>query len=577
MAASKGPDNAEIAIALETIADLLELKKGTNPWRVRAYRRAAQTVERHGKSLAEMVREGEPLTDLPGIGADLAKLIAEIVGTGRSELLDELSAETAPSLLELARVRGIGLRKARIFHDELDVRTLDDLERAIDEGRVQALKGFGEKTAQKVREAIAAHRARENEMKLTEAMRVVPTFCRFLDEDPAVERCECVGAYRRRHERISEIEILVASDDAKSVFARLAVHAGLEDFQADQAAGRATARLRRSLPLKLHVVPARAFGSALVASTGSDEHARTVFELAGGVKPYATEDEVYAAAGLAPVPPELRDSPEAIAAARERRLPRLVEEDQIRGDLQMHSHWSDGRYTIAQMAAACRARGYHYLAMTDHSGSLTIANGLTPERLQAQWEEIDEVRAGDPGIVLLRSNEVDILPDGTLDQPDELLAELDCVLASVHVMQKMPRKEMTARILRAIAHPSVDILGHPTGKRGRRPSYEVDLDEVLRACAALDVAVELDCSPDRSDLSADNVMRALELGCTIVVDTDAHSIRELDYMGYGVSQARRAWTETGRILNTRAWPDFRRWLQRRGRRPHLDKLNISTS
>ncbi len=232
----------------------------------------------------------------------------------------------------------------------------------------------------------------------------------------------------------------------------------------------------------------------------------------------------------------------------------------------MHTEWSDGNATVARMARACRERGYEYLAITDHSGSLTIAGGLTPDELEEQWREIDAVRAAAPGIAVLRSMEVDILPDGSLDLPDEHLAALDCVLVAVHVQQKLGRAEMTRRILRAVEHPSVDILGHPTGKRGRRPSYDVDLDEVFRACARLDVAVELDCSPDRSDLSAENVRRALDLGCTIVVDTDAHSIGELEHMTYGVGQARRAWAEPSRILNARRWPAFRRWLERRGRK-----------
>jgi DNA polymerase (family 10) len=561
-------DNGEIADALSSIADLLELGRA-NPWRVRAYRRAARTIGRHPKEVAAMVRDGQPLTALPGIGADLARLVGELAASGRCDLLDELGAETPPSLLSLARVRGIGFRRARIFHDELDVRTLDELERAIDDGRVQALKGFGDRTAAKLRRAIAVHRAREREMRLTEAMREVPALLDFLRLD-AVE-VEAVGGYRRRLERIDRIELLAAADDPAPLLERLGLHAGLEAVEIDAAGGRATARLRGSLPIELRVVPPARFGSALVETTGPEPHVRALIELGAGGD-HRREEEVYRAAGLPLVPPELRAGGAEIEAARNGALPRLVEPAAMKGDLQMHSRWSDGRYPIAQMAAACRARGYEYMAITDHSGSLTIANGLGPERVEAQWKEIAEVRAAAPGIVLLRSIEVDILPDGSLDLPDDHLLELDCVLASVHVQQKMPRREMTERILRAVQHPAVDILGHPTGKRGPRPSYDVDLDVVLRACAELGVAVELDCSPDRSDLSAENVHRALELGCTIVVDTDAHSVRELDYMPYGVSQARRAWCEPDRVLNTRPWPDFRRWLQRRGRRAGLDAL-----
>jgi DNA polymerase (family 10) len=314
------------------------------------------------------------------------------------------------------------------------------------------------------------------------------------------------------------------------------------------------------------------YGSALFLATGSDAH---IAAIVGNQPPraHAKEEDVYRDAGLPFIAPELREGAGEIEAAREDRLPDLVAREEIRGDLQMHTHWSDGRYTVAQMAAACRERNYDYLAITDHSGSLTIANGLSPERLEEQWKEIDAARAESPGIAILKSSEVDILPDGSLDLPDDHLNALDCVLASVHVQQRMPKKEMTARILRAIQHPAVDILGHPTGKRGRRPPYEVELDVVLRACAELGVAVELDCSPDRTDLPADQIRRAIELGCTIAVDTDAHSIRELDYMIYGVGQARRAWAEPEQILNCLRWPAFRKWLQRRDRRKNLDSLD----
>jgi len=387
---------------------------------------------------------------------------------------------------------------------------------------------------------------------------------------PAAEQVVIAGDLRRKVERIERIDLLVAAETSAPVLQRLAAHAGLDELHIDAGASRATARLRGSLPIAVEIVEPERWGTALVEATGPPEHARAVT----GRGDHATETDAYRAAGLPFIEPELRaagGSPELLAA-RAGKLPRLVEANEIRGDLQMHTEWSDGNATVAQMAAACRKRGYDYLAITDHSGSLTIANGLLPERLERQWREIDEVRAAGPGIVLLKSMEVDILPDGSLDLPDDHLAELDCVLVAVHVQQKLPRREQTARMLRAIAHPAVDILGHPTGRRGPRPSYDVDLEAVMRACAEHDVAIELDCSPARNDLSAANVRRALDLGCTVVIDTDAHAQRELEWMGFGVGQARRAWAQSDQILNAKRWPEMRRWLRRRGKRRGLDAL-----
>jgi DNA polymerase (family 10) len=505
--------NAAIAAALARIADLLEGER-QNPFRIKAYRRAARSLERHDRQVGDMLRDGEGLTAIPGVGSELSRLIEELATTGRAPLLEELEAR-APAAPARRRRRGAPLE-----------------DRAI---------------------------------RLTQAEELAAALRAFLAGTPAAQEVEVTGEVRRKLDRVERVELLVASGDPAAVMDRLAAHAGLEELVVDGA--HAAARLRGALPIAVTVVPPARWGTALVEATGPPAHARAVRARVPRAA-HRTEEGVYRAAGLPFIPPELRGG----GAELERPVPPLVEVEAIRGDLQMHTDWSDGRSGVAQMAAACRRRGYEYLAITDHSGSLAIAHGLSPERLERQWREIDEVRAARPGIVILRSMEVDVLPDGALDLPEAHLRELDCVLVAVHVQQKLPRAQQTARILRAVEHPAVDILGHPTGRRGRRPSYDVDLDAVLRACAQLGVAVELDCSPDRNDLSAENVRRALDLGCVVVIDTDAHSQRELQHMGFGVGQARRAAAGPADILNARRWPDLRRWLQRRGGRRALDAL-----
>ena len=340
--------------------------------------------------------------------------------------------------------------------------------------------------------------------------------------------------------------------------------------------------LRSGLQVDLRVIPSESWGAALHYFTGSKEHNVRIRQLAkkSGLRVSewgvfrgegdderiagATEEEVFASLGLAWIPPELREDRGEIAAATAGTLPRLIDTADMKGDLQMHSTWSDGRFTIEEMALACRARGYEYLAMTDHSGgALTMINGLTAERARAQWEEIEITRERVPGITILKSMEVDILRDGSLDMDDETLAGLDLVLVSVHSHMKMERSEMTKRVIRALRHPMVDILGHPTGRiLSRRPPFAVDMDAVLEVAAEMDVAVEINASPNRLDLSDVHAFRARELGVKIVVSTDAHTKRELDNMRYGIEQARRAWCEAGDVLNTLPWTEFRKWVKR---------------
>jgi DNA polymerase (family 10) len=446
------------------------------------------------------------------------------------------------------------------------------------------VRGFGAASAAKLLEAIEATRATRARMLRPKAERLLSGVLAWMDDAPGLLEIHVAGSVRRCTETVGDVDLLArAEGDGAPVVAHFAAFPGAARVEA--AGGtKGSIVLRSGLQVDLRVIPTESWGAALHYFTGSKEHNVRIRQLAKrrGLKVSewgvfrgpdgdevrvagTAEKDVFAALGLRWIPPELREDRGEVEAAAEGRLPRLLELRDLKGDLQMHSTWSDGRYTIEQMALACRALGYEYLAMTDHSGgALTMVNGLTAERARAQWEEIEEVRGRVDGIRILRSMEVDILKDGSLDMDDETLAGLDLVLVSVHSFMKMDGAAMTERVLKAISHPEVDILGHPTGRvLGRRPSFAIDMDAVLEAAAELDVAVEINASPNRLDLSDVHAFRARALGVKIVVSTDAHTRRELENMRYGVDQARRAWCEAGHVLNTLPWKQLSAWLRRR--------------
>ena len=584
-------ENLDVARALTLLADLLEIQ-GANPFRIRAYRNAVNTVNGLSRPLHAMVEAGEDLTELPGIGDNVAAHIEELLATGSIDRLREVEAEIPRSLVELVRLEGVGPKKAKKLFDELDVESIDDLETQIDAGAVEDLEGFGKKSVEKIRRAIERHRRHTGRFRLDEVEKLIAGLLEQLGRAPGLERLEVTGSFRRRKETIGDVDLLVQCEgDGTPV---------VEHFAAFEGAARAEAAgptkgsivLGSGLQVDLRVVPARSFGAALVYFTGSKDHnvnirTRAVREglrvnewavfrvpedadadelgkddgerLAG-----ETEEDVYAALGMAWVPPVLRENRGEVEAALARELPELVTLDDIRGDLQMHSTWSDGKASIEEMARACAERGYEYLAITDHSQAMAMVQGLTPERAREQWKELDEVRERVTEIEILRSAEVDILGDGSLDMPDEILDELDLVVISVHSFMDLDKKTMTERVLRAMAHPAVDVLAHPTGRQlGRREPFSLDVEAVLEAAAELSVAVELNANPRRLDLSDVHVHRAKELGVPVVISTDAHSPRGLDDMRFGVDQARRGWLSAADVLNTRSVEALRKWLARR--------------
>jgi DNA polymerase (family X) len=509
-----------------------------------------------------------------------------------NEVADELHAQVPAGLAELMRIEGLGPKRARQLHEGLGIRTAADLKTALRSGRVATLHGFGAKTIEKLERSIGEREAKPERMRLADADQVVAPLLAYLRNAPGVERVEAAGSYRRRSETVGDIDVLVVSDAPQSVMERLAAYPAVVRVQSSGNT-RSTVALQSGLHVNVRVVSADCYGAALHYFTGSKAHNIAVRALGrkrglriseygifrvgrqrkgsprrlGG----AEEVDVFDAVGMHWVPPELREDRGEIEAALKHGLPELVELGDVRGDLQMHSVWSDGHDTIEEMAFAALGRGYDYICITDHSRAVRVAGGLGPDELQQQWRDITSVRRRLHGRMhLFRGMEVDILRDGSLDLPDEFLARLDLVVVAVHSHGNLSRSAMTDRVIRAISHPATDILAHPTGRLiNRRKGFDIDMEVVLRAAADLSVAVELNAQPDRLDLDDIWARRAKELGVLVAINTDAHSASSLAFMRHGVDQARRGWLESRDVLNTRSLEDLTTWLHRLrpGRRP----------
>ena len=585
-------ENLDVARTLTTLADLLEIQ-GANPFRIRAYRNAVNTVNSLSRPLSAMVDAGEDLTELSGIGKNVAAHIVELLGTGRISRLDEVAQEIPVTLVELVRLDGVGPKKAKKLFDELEVETVDDLEAEIAKGTVQELDGFGARSVDKIRHAIEDHRKHTGRFRIQEAEQLIAGLVEYVRATPGVEEVQVAGSLRRRKETIGDVDLLARFEgDGTAVVDRFVAFDGAA--RVDGAGPtKGSIILHSGLQVDLRVIPSRSYGAALQYFTGSKEHnveVRTravrngmrvnewgVFRVPEDVDPAElgkedgerlagdTEESVYAALGMSWVPPVLRENRGEVQAALTDELPTLVTLDDIRGDLQMHSTWSDGKVTLEEMTLACRDLGYEYIAVTDHTQAMAMVQGLTPERAREQWKEIEQVRGRVEGIEIFRSAEIDILEDGTLDMPDEILEELDVVVISVHLFMDQDRKTITDRVLKAMSHPCVDILAHPTGRLiNRREPFAMDVETVLEAAAELSVAVELNANPNRLDLNDVHVHRAKELGVPVVISTDAHNPAGLLDMRFGVDQARRGWLGPDDVLNTRSLADFRSWLGRRG-------------
>jgi DNA polymerase (family 10) len=569
--------NADIARLLGEVADLLEISEG-NPFKVRAYRNAARTVADHPDPLAELVKGGDfDLTDLPGIGGGIAKEITALVGTGTLPQRQQLVATIPPGLLDLLRIPGLGPKRVKLFHDQLKVNSVADLKEALEQGKIAKLGGFGPKLLDKLREGVASAAAGDGPKRIV--LHVAEQYARaivdHLKAGGGITDIDVAGSFRRRKETIGDLDIVVSCTKPAAVIERFGKFGDVTQV-ASQGDTRSTVRLSGGLQVDLRVVEPGCFGAAMQYFTGSQAHNIELRKIAQskdlklneygvfkGAKSISgrTEQEVYAALGLDWIPPEMRENRGEIALAKVHQLPDLVELDDIRGDLQMHTDASDGKATLDEMVEAARSLGYAYIAITDHSPRTAMA-GQSPAELRAQWKVIDRLNKGMRGFRVLKSVEMDILESGKLDLPDDVLAEADYVVATIHYGLKQTERQLTDRLLAAIANRWVDAIGHPTGRiLPNRPSYPLDFDVVAKAAANAKCLLEINGS-ERLDLPDTLAAAAKSHGVRFVLSTDAHNTRELGFMRFAVGNARRAWLTAADILNTRPLPDFLKGLRR---------------
>jgi len=568
--------NPDIAQGFDDIADLLELQDA-NPFRVRAYRNAARTIRGLGTEIATMLKRGDDLSELPGIGKDLADKIRVFAETGRLPLLDQLRRATPAVATELLKFPGLGPKRVNALCHELDIQTLAQLHRAVLDGRVRALPGFGAVIEERLRQALETRAKTPTRWKLAVAESYVEPLLAWLRGASQVEAAVVAGSYRRHQETVGDIDILVTAAQGASVVKRFTEYEEVKQIAA-HGKTRATVALKSGLQVDLRVVPAESYGSALHYFTGSKAHSIAIRRLAqrrglkineyGGFRKNRriagkTEAEVYRTVSLPYIAPELRENRGEIEAAAAGKLPKLVELEDLRGDLHAHTVATDGHNTLSEMVQAARERGFAYLAITEHSKRLTMAHGLDTRRLLKQVEAIDRFNATKPEIAILKGIEVDILEDGALDLPDSVLGRLDLVVAAVHSRFNLSREKQTERVLRAMERPYFTIFAHPSGRLiGEREPYDVDMARVIAAAKRRGCFIELNAHPDRLDLSDVHCRLAKEAGVLVSVATDAHRIEDFDNLRFGVFQARRGWLEKDDVLNTRSLAALRPLLAR---------------
>ena len=570
--------NKEIASLFTEIADFLEIK-GENPFRVRAYRRAAQAMDGLSEDVAAVAARGG-LQEIPGIGKDLAGKIQEYLERGAVEYLEDLRKEIPPGVVEMMSVHGVGPKTAKLLYEKAGVTSVERLEELARAHALVGTPGIQAKTEENILKGIAVWKSGRERMPLGTALPVAEAIRATLEPLEETDQISLAGSVRRMRETVKDIDILVTSGRPARVMEAFVRLPNVVEVLA-HGETKSSVRLREGIQADLRVVEPECFGAALQYFTGSKQHNIRVRELAQRqglkVNEYgvfdektnrrvagATEEDVYRSVGLPLVPPEIREDGGEIEAALENRLPELVRLDDIRGDLQLHTTWSDGAHSVADLAAGVRAKGYQYMAVTDHSKSATVAGGMKEAQVVQMIAEVRALNARLRGFRVLAGCEVDIRADGSLDFSDEILAQLDLVQVSVHSRFKMSREDMTRRIVRAVQHPLVHILGHPTGRLiGERAPYDVDVEAVLQAAKLGGVAAEINASPSRLDLNDLHARRAKDLGIPITISTDAHAIPQLDYMRYGVAVARRAWLAPADVLNTRPAPALASWLKQR--------------
>ncbi len=568
--------NAEIAQLFNRYATLLEIE-GENPFRVRAYRNAARTIEGLPRDVSTMLAEGFDLCELPGIGEDLAHKISDIVATEKFAELESIEKKVPAALADLTAIPGLGPKRVKVLFEKLKIASVEELASAARAGRLKGLRGFGPKIEQAIMKAAAEQATAPKRMLLSQAEHIAEPLVSWLKAVPGVDHVVVAGSYRRRRETVGDLDVLVTCARRAPVVERFIAYGEVAETLA-RGTTRASVRLKSGLQVDLRVVAQKSFGAALLYFTGSKAHniALRALGLKRGLKlnEYGvfrndksiagkTEAEVYSQVGLAYIEPELRENEGEIDAARDSRLPNLLTLAVIKGDLHVHTRASDGTATILEMAEAAKARGYRYLAICDHASRIGITHGLDAKRLARQMTEIDRLNARIEGLTILKSAEVDILPDGSLALDDAILNELDLVTASIHAKFDLPAAEQTERLIRAMDHRCVNIIGHPTGRLiGEREPYPLDMKRLIAAAKQRGCFLELNAQPARLDLCDRHVRLARSMGVKLAISTDAHSPDTLDYMRFGIDQARRGWLEAEDVVNTLALAALRKLLKR---------------
>ncbi len=569
--------NRDIANTFNEIAELLDIE-GANPFRIRAYRNAARTIFSYPKEMKSLIEEGFDLTTLKTIGKDLAQKITELVRTGELEFLNDLKHRVDPELEELLKIPGMGPKRVHLLYELLRVKSIEGLKTALQNGRLERIAGFGAKLIETLRTALGKKMTETKRYRLYDIRPIAQQMCELLSHAKGVVRIEIAGSIRRRKDTAKDIDLVAACEENSDIMTHFTA---LPDVQSIvmQGATRSSIILKNGIHVDLRAVSENEFGTALHHFTGSKAHnieLRTMASKQGmkineygvfnGKQTIASksEAELYQALGMPYIVPELRENQGEIEAALKNTLPHLIESADIRGDLHVHTTYTDGMNTVLEMALAAREKGYGYLAITDHTHHLRIAHGLDEGRILKQLDEIDRLNESLVGIRLLKSAEVDILSDGTLDLPDSILQQLDLAVCAVHYRFNLTKKEQTDRILKAMENPYFTILAHPTGRLlGMREPYELDMEAIIRSCADHGIILELNAQPDRLDINDLHCKMAKDAGVKIAISTDAHSIDDLKLMEMGIGQARRGWIEKDDVINTRTLQEIIKLLKYR--------------
>jgi DNA polymerase (family X) len=558
--------NSEVAKVFQDIADLLELK-GENVFKIRAYQKAARAIEHHPQELRVMIEEGEDLQSIPGVGEAIAKKTTELITTDKLGYYENLKAEFPQGITTLLAIPGIGPKTANKLSNELGISSVEELEQAINDGRVAKLFRLGDKTADNILHQIQALRRKDQRIPIGEALPIVEEIIAALRSIPGVRNLTAAGSLRRFRETVGDIDLMGTADNPKEIIDAFVALPHVKQVLA-QGSTKASVIVNGGLQVDLRMVEHDSFGSLLQYFTGSKQHNISLREkerkqglklseygitvvATGKLEKFSTEEEFYHRLGLQYIPSELREAQGEIEKAEQGAIPKLVELSDIKGDLHTHTEWSDGHDSIEELALAAQDMGYQYIAVTEHSGGRGIAHGLDMDRLRQQIAEIKALNERLTGIHVLTGIEVDIRADGSLDLPHEILSELDIVIAAVHSAMNQSEEKMTRRVINAIKNPDVDVIAHPTCRLiGEREPVAIDLEAIFQAAAKYNKIMEINAMPDRLDLKDIHAFRARDLGVKLAIGTDTHSVTHLGFMRFGVGVARRAWCEPQHILNT---------------------------